>query len=231
MLFWKLGLVASRGSLVKLLLCVNVFDRNPVQTLWYINMLFVFYAVTPLIDYSWKKPHVKYIVAVLLWLVLISVCHLFRLDQRVLYYFPVYCLGLFLELKPSFINKVPFLALGSVAVFALCLWMLPDTGPSMFLFEILGAVCFISISFWLYRPAMKPIVSFVAYASMCAYLFHRPCYSVFRHLLGYVEDGRAFIPLVWAPLTVIAVFVISYFIQFFYDKALVRLDSKLKFLS
>ena len=231
LLFWKLGMIASGKSFVKLLLCVSVFDENPVQTLWYINMLFVFYAVTPLIDYEWRKPYSKYIVAVLLLLVLIYVFHLCKLDKRVLYYFPVYCIGLFFELKSSFKKIAPGLALGSVAAFAMCVCMTDDTVPTIYLYEILGTLCIISFSYWLYRSNIESVVSFVAYASMCAYLFHRPCYSIFRHLLGYIVDGRAYIPLAWAPLIVITIFVISFSIQYLYDIVLVFIGSKVKVLS
>lgn len=86
------------------------------------------------------------------------------------------------------------------------------------LMNVMEVSLIISVSNVIGRYAGKRIVGIFAvlsYASMCAYLFHRTLYKVFKMIFA---DSEGNIPLYIAPIMVLSLFCVAYIIQKGYDE-------------
>ena len=72
------------------------------------------------------------------------------------------------------------------------------------------------------------LVTNIAYASFCMYLFHRPIFNLFGRLFGYAEYGNIIFEMpVWANIiTIIFIFALSWAIQKAYDMLLKQVNIK-----
>lgn len=94
--------------------------------------------------------------------------------------------------------------------------------------DVLGVMLLVWLSNFVENHSndrVKSLFVKMAYASMFAYLFHRDFYQVAKRLL-HQPDGS--IPYYIIAITIIMIFVISYYGQKFYDLTISKLTFKEK---
>lgn len=196
---------------------------NPIpHTLWYFGMIMFFYLLTPLLNNSSssKKQKINFFAFTLIVLGLYDV--FFYVDETLYLYYPFYFIGL---IRPDIIFKCNLkrsLAFSLLSIICLSvLYSFLKSYDFLLLFEYLiippGLFLLISISRLLAKnKSITTFFTFVSTASMVAYLFHRHLYGV----VCVVCSGNSSGPITpFAGLVgTIVLFVISYFIQVYYNK-------------
>lgn len=191
------------------------------STLWYMEMLLLFYAVTPLLLYRPK-------VTVISTCILILLFNSNGVDPRIMLYFPFYVIGL--NLKPQQIintisnHKHLFFYFSSI----ICAFLLLEYLNKPKYFEgitiLLGLISLFILVIYLERftkcirggDYVKTVLSWISYTALTSYLFHRPLYWFL--LINKV-------PLWICPFIIIP---IAYIIQYLYDSLIsaLRIENK-----
>lgn len=215
---------------------ISMFSHVAPRTLWFIDMLVVFYVLAPL--FLWARDKV--------WLCLLTlgtvlgVCYAYDLtthllDRRLILFLPCFVVGIL------FAGRTPKLTWGLGAVLAV-LWGLSVWLTVLIPYEQLkdsplqvpmGVVSAILAFLLVYRFAdhLKPpaVVLWVSYASYFMYLFHRPLYAtVTPSLAGFSTPVRTAI-LVGVIVPVLV--ALTYLLQKGYDKVIARFVLKTKEVS
>ena len=184
-------------------------------TLWFLSMLASFYIFSPFIKYR------KGLGGAIVFL-LILVCDLAipsGIDQRFYMYYPTYCVGLFLSSNQS-VERIISSNLTGLILIAItsCLYFVVNSSSALkYIYLATGICSLLFIAKKIENESISRIVNFVAYSSMCAYLFHRHIYtglSIVLSYLGIEGDIPAWVLVVtFFPICII----ISYYIQSSYD--------------
>lgn len=202
---------------------LSVFLGGQPNTLWFVCMLIIFYAISPLLIYMIKKSPLLSIV-----IVLASYCLLIlpTLDVRILYYFPFYVLGLSLSpqsLAMSIVKKdnIIIIFLSNVLIFCLVVLFLKYCNSNSVMINILtnlllgisGITILLFISQKLsYINIIQDICNKFAYSSMFAYLFHRVFFFICIYFLAMYVDS-IYILIAASIIT----FICSFWGQKYYD--------------
>ena len=221
-----------------LMLCKNQFILSVTglcnfilpqpYTLWYMAMLLLFYIVTPFIlAGGGKSTKLQLLLRGLTTWVMLRVFQYFdMMDVRVPYYFLFYILGL-MTTKPIYEKamncKYWLLGLSCLTVI-LCMVI----SPLSYLVSFFGMVTIIIVSSILKDMnflTFNRVMAFVAYSSLCAYLYHRPIYRIFKTRLA---DENGLLSLCYTPLMVLTVIFVSWIIQRTYDGFVLRIFDKIK---
>lgn len=156
-------------------------------TIWYVCMLFVFYAWTPLF-LSRRNVYQKILIIVLSVFSLFCICYFGRADSRMLILFPFYVLGM---VTPENLVKAKKVHPSVLLAALLCLTMMSALSVFMYRYisilicSFLIVVISIESGKILGKSAIiSNLMSFISYGSMCAYLFHRQIYGVFHTVIG-----------------------------------------------
>jgi hypothetical protein len=212
---------------------LSTFIPPQPSTLWFVSMVIIFYMLYPL--FVGRRLVYQIIVFVVLFAVLYFVkTNGMKMDRRFFYYFPCFIFGIILASKNlkkygenwkilfcslfAFILSIYFIKYVHIA---LSIYLLRAIIATSGLFIVL----FISYKF----SACKFVVfiaTHIAYASMGAYLFHRQILSVIRSYIYWPEDGYLrlfYLVFICLPLIMFT----GYYIQFFYDKLLIKLSKKI----
>lgn len=207
------------------LLCMASIVPPPPSTLWYINVLFVFYIVTPLIKRASNIKNCKSIFLIILTLLMIFRFTSIEFDIRILYYFPLYCIGLNFNKFEKILTEFSYkkVAIVTIALIFLCKVniLISDTPyfHCKWLCEIVAiwgigitSILFIiSICAKLPRKISK-ILSIISYSSLCIFLFHRPFYAT----ISYFWKGE--LPLIVAyGMLLPSLILLSFMVQKGYD--------------
>lgn len=220
-LFYFYGFNGGATS-IKSLFFVAMIYGPPPTTLWFINMLALFYLATPFLLKLAENP-VNYVLSIIavLGTIIIFLATTQTVDERVLMYFPCYCVGVYCSRY----------GLNARAV---------NIGSAFLLFGIWVFFSFIRIEWWIFNPLKHillilscsylifaisylnedkfkdfKIVSLISYSSFAMYLFHRPIY-VTLETLYFPERGQLqvlYLITVCLPLMVF----ISWGLQKLYD--------------
>lgn len=187
------------------------------STIWFISMLFLFYMITPVILVQ-RTVKRKWIIGTVIYLIFILLYTLIDIDERVLLWYPAYCMGLLIKTENIQVEEFCFSKF-CVGIFGFSLLVFIEAKAAHLNFvggiEFCYAICFVIVILELCkllssnRMIMRAGVV-VSYASMAMYLFHRQVYGVLSHFTG---DFSIMI----CVLCIIIVFVFSYSIQYFYD--------------
>lgn len=190
------------------------------STIWFVCMILLFYAITPLII-SRKSVASRIAVCVAIYAVLISIKLIFKdTDHRLLLWFPMYSLGLLLanvkfKVKCNWVYSIVGVA-GFVGMsFVKDRFVSSDLlkGVADFVIAGLFVIAVMELCKLLENlPYINKLLLPVSYASMCAYLFHRQYYGVCK--MFYNAFPIWFGVLVALP----SLLVIAYFAQLLYDK-------------
>ena len=202
----------------------SVFTKKPILTLWYMSMLLFFYLLTPVIRYH-NNPKITIAVSVLLFAAFCLLYYNGRCDKRLLWYFPVYVLGL-LAAKPLIRNvsiskvlcSIPSLSIVLLLYIALC--FLGKRGLFWsYAYIFLGVWLILGSCFRFYADWMRGVVSFISYISLCLYLFHRLLFPLVLLFWGKaLPNNEHYLPLSYIPFAIILIVGLSYLIQKGYDR-------------
>lgn len=191
-------------------------DYQP-YTLWYVSMLLVFYAVTPLIKNSHK------IVRSIVFFCIILIYYVFQHnDYRIVFYSVFYLIGLNLKITQltNLIANKYMRTIAIVSVASICMTFNKpeyyDNKVIMFFVAFTGIpLLFILSNYFTRIKSFRPLFANIAYSSMFAYLLHRYiCFHLSKILGVYIQD------FILMPLLLIAIFITSYYCQVWYDKVI-----------
>lgn len=221
-LIWDIQYIGSVQQYLLTLLGLSCIITPAPQTIWFISMLILFYALTPVIN-SAKGCLKKFLYCVTIFAVFqLLDLFLFDVDNRLLLFFPFYCIGLLIANKVKFTDKINYI----YAIFLFILFIvisLFEKLNSLYLVKVLMVCAFILFAFELGKMCNK--ISFckktlerISYASMCAYLFHRQMFGLVYKLIGVFPVWAAY--LIILPLLM----VVSYCVQYTYDKIVISFE-------
>lgn len=195
----------------------------PIQTLWYFSMLLLFYLITPLLKIR-RGDFRKNMISIGVVLIVLVLSYLF-FDKRLVIYFPFYVLGLIVpnRIVDKMLNPISLVAAIACFVF-LCIW-----GQENIMLQIVQSLCgfIVILSFCklVYFDGLQRPVSFVAEASMCAYLFHRPLYTIILIALRKLTQYQ-YMSIPVALISLLVLFVVAYFIQTLYNRLIHQISFK-----
>lgn len=180
-------------------------------TAWYFCMMIIFYLLTPLINACQGKK--KLGVMLVIEIMFILARRFLGINNTLCFHFPFYCAGICIPRKgiSSIGNYISMLA--ATVVFILTISVAESWGRILPYINALSVVVFIiCLGRILEKTALLTILTKISYASMCAYLFHRPFYVYAHNITGDFPIWAAY--LVFLP----AMLILSYGIQYVYDK-------------
>ena len=216
----------NEGKMLPWVLAGLGWAKEPFPlTLWFVGMIFLFYLLNPVI--SSKKLYLGISAAVLVEVAFILLNFFLRTDERLWFYWPFFVTGSIVrripwkewsgKLKETKITLIK--AVAAVLCIAGFVPVLVFAEDSDFSYKTyLSAILFIAGGIMLFGlikvKLLNTIIAQIAYASMCAYLYHRVFFTILCKVLG---KKISLLP-VWI-LFLILFFGVSYLLQFGYDKA------------
>lgn len=213
----------SLTNFILSLIGLSVFFQPLPATLWFMVMMMFFYLVTPLIMAFRRKGH-RISVAITIYTALLSLGYNGWVDTRILYYYPMYALGLLLDVSiVDFIKRNALLAiLGSGVGLILIYLLLYDSQVYSLLVCVAGLITVIGLSELMAKSAIvRKVGAFISYSSLSMYFFHRHFYLalVFLWNIGNVGNIReATFPIWFAYLVVCPIIIFGcYTIQRVYE--------------
>ncbi len=194
-LFYFKGINDGVAS-IKSLILISMFYGPAPQTLWFITMLMLFYFATPfLLKIAGNSATYFLLIIAILTIAFTLFGATKTLDQRMLFYFPCFCIGIYCSrhgLKNDFVNLRSALLL-----FGLWLILL-SIGINSWIFNKLEIILMIlSCSYLIFAISYSnenkfkklKIISWLSYSSFAMYLFHIPILVVLKRLY-FPEDGQ-----------------------------------------
>ena len=219
-LYFIPGFLYSRRQLFFTLTDIACITNGFPMTVWYCGMILAFYVFTPLVGFQ-KTTRRKILCAAGILAMLIAIWFGYRLEVRMIYYWPAYAAGMLVkDLKRS--RKA--LAL-SFACFAAAIAVYAAY-PSLWIhipMALSGAVLIIEAALWIEYAMrdkgalLKKVVTSISAASMIAYLFHRQYFILFNPLVEMTKIQV--LRLVFLPLFLLLCFCV----QKLYSKAIAAL--------
>lgn len=213
----------SLSNFILSLIGLSVFILPLPATLWFMVMMMFFYLITPLI-LAFKRKGQRVAVAITIYAALVALNYNGWVDMRVLCYYPMYALGLLLDVSiVNFIKRNALLAiLGCSVCLAVIYVLLYGSQVYSLLVGIVGLIAIIGLSELIVKSAIvRKVGSFVSYSSLSMYFFHRHFYLAIMLLwnLGTVGNIReATFPIWFAYLVVCPIILFGcYTIQRVYD--------------
>ena len=192
-------------------------------TIWYFCMILLFYLITPIITIC-KNLSGRVISSILLYVVLLFTYIYGETEERVILYFPIYCLGLLCYNRENlWVEKFRYkgFVVGVVGV-VVSSWLIVRVGENPFanlLPALTWGIVIIELS-KLLTTYNSGILETIAYTSMCGYLFHRQYFEII-----YVTFGR--VQLFIADCIMLPLFLIGCLgIQKVYDNILIYLTKR-----
>ncbi|WP_437920234.1 acyltransferase family protein [Sphingobacterium sp. LRF_L2] len=201
---------------------LSAFFMPSPMTLWFFGVLIFFYLITPILHYRKDKWYCL-IVACVIYLILLLVGKYHPLDSRMLLYFPFYVLGLnlpsgvfnFIERNKAVLLLLSFILLPlSILYLQFHFVIYPQI--------ILIITIIVSFSSFMKDTRLAPVMTYIALASMVAYLFHRQIYAVIIKLFNGNDDIGYF----GAGIMLIILFIVSGSLQKLYDKLFLVMEGK-----
>lgn len=208
-MLWKIGYIGGgKRQLLLTVMGLSCVIPPAAITAWYLTMLMIFYFVTPFINMLDKKKF-KFVLMFGIELVMV----LARVDSRLYFYWPFYCAAILLGGKfvPA---KVHYIAMFlSVVLFSIISIIAGnEIGVLSFICVASFVVFLINVGKLLEHSVLSKLLRPISYASMCAYLFHRPFYFGVMRLIGRFSIWVAYIVILPVLL------VMCYGIQWLYDR-------------
>lgn len=153
------------------------------------------------------------------------------LDERFIYNYVMYCLGIIISKKTSLFNKLSnykwlICCVFIYITFAIILYYRYMT-PLLNVLSFIGVWMLLSISFCMEKftsnHTFKRVVEYISYASMSLYLFHRLFYYIAMKVVEFdsVLLSFSYLFLIAFPIGLF----MSYEIQQFYDKSFKNMQS------
>ncbi len=193
------------------------------STLWFMSMLFLFYILTPWILLS--RGGGRLATSVVIYFIMICLDLLIGIDSRVLLWFPMYILGIFVRDFTAHQSQQQNHPIVGIACLLLFIGIVVSTGEMQIsglmsewaeiLTEFSHSFCFVIIMVEVCKvlsqyKILQKILLPVSCCSMTAYLFHREIYGLLYKIFGKFNVFEA-------VFSVGLVFALSYIIQRGYD--------------
>ena len=223
-LYFIPGFMYSRRQLFFTLTDIACITNGFPMTVWYCGMILAFYVFTPLVGFQ-KTTRRKILCAAGILAVLIAIRFGYRLEVRMIYYWPAYAAGMLVkDLKRSWkalaLSFACFAA--TIAVYAAYpgLWIHIPMALS-------GAVLIIEAALWIEHAMrgkgafLKKVITSISAASMIAYLFHRQYFILFNPIVEMT--GIQVLRIVFLPVFLF----LCFYVQKLYSKAISKLQKSL----
>lgn len=195
--------------------------------LWFMSMIMLFYLLTPLLMIHKKRSYTIIIGLLILLLFVIWMHFIHTLDKALFIFFPIYVTGLltdrqWLKSKCGNLTLTALSIIFCVMAIFINLNYIPTTLINIKLFIsylscIFGSFSIIFLSYVLQRNnLLTSIFLWIAYGSLCSYLFHRHFYSIIDTIFTYLNIVPT-LPLlifIYLPTMLFG----TYLIQLIYDK-------------
>ena len=212
-------------QLILSLLGISCLIPPPPYTLWFYSMIICFYVVTPVFTSLKINKKIKICVFIIIYLVLFLSKEYLYMDNRILLYFPVYILGLFVkDFNEDFYRNYHWMLLYCLSFFlGFCLYIKYRKNYLVNSIIAFGAPFFILlVSYFISQKMLflNEIFHKIGYASMCMYLFHRQFFYFMERIQNYLNLIFTYIVLI------LSLFVFSYSIQYLYDYVVKRITSR-----
>ena len=208
------------------ILLINMFLPLPLQTLWFVTMILVFYVFTPLFLY--KYNHTRTIVLSVLILVSWIVIHLTTqlIDSQLPLYFVPFVMGILVGRATTsyvIIQRKYTVGIGIVSFLSAYYFLFHFDQEILKMITIDVAILaaippFFAMGRILIRWVPATIISFLSISSFGVYLIHRFTFAVglrFHNPRG-VLLSIIYLGFIILPIT----FIIAYFVQNIYDSLL-----------
>lgn len=205
-------------QLIQIITGTNLFFGDSVPTLWFFSMIIFFYAITPLIKCNFKNDKWNYLIAVLIWIVLLSLSYKQLIDDRLCLYYPFYVGGAFYNRSMIFgkniKSKISIYLCLIISLVVLVIYT--NNVIADYIIILLGIILIIALSYFAYSPQLLPIILFLSEGSMVAYLYHRQIFGIFK-LLSKLIYGHIWLNIGVAIIALISTFILSYYFQKIYN--------------
>lgn len=205
---------------------ISTFVAPQINTLWYISMLIGFYFLTPILS----RRSIIYKLFVFLLVVgggaVFSRLFHTGVDNRFFYYFTIYEAGILfskhvpVSTQNRFYASKSLFIVGCILYVSCLFWVLyqPRT-ICMMVGGFIGTALLVLSSCRLTHVFKSVrLINFFSYGSMAAYLFHRQIYYIGLSVYSPVDEYWKAIYMIAVILPI--VFIISYYIQHYYDRLL-----------
>jgi peptidoglycan/LPS O-acetylase OafA/YrhL len=223
--------IDTPGKLLDGVLLITMFNKNAPRTLWFVDMLVMFYAIAPL--FLWARDKVFTCLCVLAAVLAAAadydlMTHL--LDLRLMLFLPCFVTGIL------FAHKTPKLTLTLALVLAVLwgasLWLttfisfegLRDSPLQIPLGVVSAIILFLAAYAFLDKVKAPGVIGVISYASFFMYLFHRPLYKSIKPLLADLSVPVRTVVLICVVLPVLI--GLAYGLQKAYDAVVKRLTPK-----
>lgn len=229
---WNVQLISGLKQYLFTMIGLSSFVSPTPGTIWYIGMLLLFYAFTPLLLFNCgSRSRLVIIKGIVLEVIFVClyISHIISVDERLLFMFPVYTMGLYVGIATN--NEITFSILRLV-VCAGAFVVLAFFSDNVWAQHILIKIVYIEIMMMVFIDFLLQVgkgtpsvfarlLKEISYSSFCAYLFHRQIYGVMSKILGTFS-------IIEAVISFLLVIVVSYLIQFSYDYLLRLLEKGIK---
>lgn len=216
-LLWKTGYIVSFKQYALTIAGLSCIIPPPATTAWYLCMLMLFYLLTPLIN-ACNRKNIKLLLMICIEVVLVMTIYLFETDSRLCFYWPFYCAGILgsKKITEKYSKKMYYVfTLLSIIIFV---FVSISIGHRMGKLSLISSSCFLvfilSLGKILEQTFLVKVLGKISYASLCAYLFHRPFYFYIQKIIGAFPIWAAYLFIL--PI----ILILCYGIQFCYDKFL-----------
>ena len=232
-LFSVIGL-SSVKTTFKAAICISMFLKPAPLTLWFITMLVIFYAISPLLvqlinRFSFKCLLFTYIVVMVFYILFRSFFSNY-FDIRLFMYLPSFTFGIFAATQQSkFINKREFLIVSSLLGIVISYFGSFVRADVSYLFDVPIITLMPCLLSWLFTgikfrsKIVNKLVSYISYSSYCMYLFHRVIYFLLFAFVYNVNLNHFNIDYLFIFSFIPLIVVLSYFTQMTYDKILSKI--------
>lgn len=210
-------------TIVDSLLGYSMFT-TPMPTLWYFSMMITFYLFTPCFKFDSSYGLIKnsLIGGGIICLTIIAFKYA---DIRYLTFLPFYVIGINVP-KNYLINKLKskktciVVLVAAIVLFALALHLHSGIKLSLladYLVSITGLLVIVTLTYLTCPYKLSGFIQYVAFSSMCAYLFHRQFYGIVL-VISRIVLKESSIPLIMAIGSMLLIFSTSHLIQNIYNK-------------
>lgn len=208
------------------LLGISTFCAPQINTLWYISMLMTFYLLTPFLQQGTIVHKLFKYITIITIVILFKIIFHTGVDNRFFYYFTVYMIGVICARHASSmlehnLYSSRWLQICGWLIYITCITIImikPDMPILMMIAGIISIYLLLTLSKQITKfPKLNRLTQFFSYGSMAAYLFHRQIYYIGLSIPGMQgANSHTLLYLIFIVLPII--FIISYYIQLYYDR-------------
>jgi peptidoglycan/LPS O-acetylase OafA/YrhL len=229
------------ATLIKAGLMVSTFMKPVPITLWFINMLMLFYIISPLLIHLTQTTRTRqliiYYIIFIMGLLIYSEFTK-RLDVRTILYFPAFALGIFFaKNRITFMNKKNHFTHTFFILTIFSILLSSFNTPYTKLNVIINIPMILFCSHFLFDTAKNIIfvsnrtrlaILILSYSSYCMYLFHRPIYIALTK--AYFPETYLYQVAYLAFFCLPCILIVSFAIQKFYDSFISKIRSDISIL-